>query len=125
MQPTCSLHVDSVSIKSTHFGFWNFCTILILTFYKAGTVTLAITQAFKAHWEMKIKQMATLLNIGLIITNIYYFIQNSLLTCLMFVPISIWCHSFNLGHLMHDMIAKCLHVAPMYNSAASPAILLS
>ena len=32
---------------------------------------------------MKIKQMATLSNIGSIITNIYYFIQHSVQTCLL------------------------------------------
>ena len=55
----------------------------------AGTVQLAITQAFTAHREVKIKQMATLLNISSIITDIYYFIQNLVRNCLMFVPVSI------------------------------------
>ena len=91
----------------------------------AGTVKLAITQACTAHWDMKIKQIATLWNIGLIITNIHYFIQNSVQTCLMFVPISIWWQSFTLVNEMHEMLEKCIHVALIYNSTASRAILLS
>ena len=60
-----------------------------MKFHMAGTVQLAITQSFTAHREVKIKQMVTLLNISSIITDIYYFIQNLVRNCLMFVPVSI------------------------------------
>jgi hypothetical protein len=99
--------------------------IHIITFHIPWTIILAITQDFTAHWEMKIKHMATPLNLGSIITNIYYFIQTSARTCLMFVPISNCCQSFALVHVLHEMIEKCIHVPPMYNSTASPAMLLS
>jgi hypothetical protein len=48
--------------------------IRILTIYMAGIVKLDMIQAFTAHQEMKLKQMATLLNIGSSITSFKSFI---------------------------------------------------
>ena len=72
-----TVYIQGVAKKSTYFGlriFFSFrqiygMNILILTIHMAGIVKLAMIQAFTAHWKMKIKQMATLLNIGSIITS--------------------------------------------------------
>ena len=119
-----SYRVSLIKVPTLVFGNFRLqrhiygMNILVLTIHMTGIVKLGRIQAFIAHWERKIKQMATLFNIGFRISK---FSMNLMDVCtnqnLMSLIHSCTCNAWN------DW--KCIHVALIYDSTASLVNLLS